>query len=46
MQSVLILIGAALAYAVYIYISSLRQNIAEAKRSGLPYIIARKPVIP
>ncbi|KAM6528335.1 hypothetical protein FALCPG4_009322 [Fusarium falciforme] len=40
MQSVLILIGAALAYAVYTYISNLRQNIAEAKRSGLPYIIA------
>ncbi|KAF5011519.1 hypothetical protein FDECE_2373 [Fusarium decemcellulare] len=40
MQTILLLIGVALAYAVYTYISNLRHNIAEAKRSGLPYIIA------
>ncbi|KAM5352305.1 hypothetical protein ACJ41O_005028 [Fusarium nematophilum] len=41
MQSLLILSGIALAYAAYTCLSSLRHNIAEAKKSGLPYIIAR-----
>ncbi|KAM5382048.1 hypothetical protein ACJZ2D_002650 [Fusarium nematophilum] len=40
MQSLLILSGIALAYAAYTCLSSLRHNIAEAKKSGLPYIIA------
>lgn len=44
MQSMLALIGLVLAYSIYSYVSKLRYNIAEAKRSGLPYIVARKPL--
>ncbi|KAH6985792.1 cytochrome P450 [Ilyonectria sp. MPI-CAGE-AT-0026] len=40
MQSMLALIGLVLAYSIYSYISKLRYNTAEAKRSGLPYIVA------
>lgn len=42
MKSLLIAAGATVAYGLYWYISHLRHNIAEAKRSGLPYIVARK----
>lgn len=44
MQSMLALIGLVLAYSIYSYISKLRYNTAEAKRSGLPYIVAREPL--
>ncbi|KAH7148802.1 cytochrome P450 [Dactylonectria macrodidyma] len=40
MQSVLALTGIITAFSTYSYISKLRHNIAEAKRSGLPYIVA------
>ncbi|KAK2810188.1 hypothetical protein FQN50_003158 [Emmonsiellopsis sp. PD_5] len=37
----LLIVGAAIAYTIYSFISGLQFNIAEAKRSGLPYIVAR-----
>ncbi|KAF4977841.1 hypothetical protein FZEAL_5684 [Fusarium zealandicum] len=40
MQSIIIISGVAIVYALHTYVSNLRHNIAEAKRSGLPYIIA------
>ncbi|KAF5026179.1 hypothetical protein F66182_1743 [Fusarium sp. NRRL 66182] len=40
MQSVLFLSGIAIAYAAYAYTSNLYRNIAEAKKSGLPYVVA------
>lgn len=42
MRSILALIGITVVYSVYRYVSGLRHNIAEAKRSGLPYIVARR----
>ncbi|KAK2745042.1 hypothetical protein FQN55_006399 [Onygenales sp. PD_40] len=36
--------GAVIAYTIYSFISGFRFNIAEAKRSGLPYIVA--PIFP
>ena len=41
MQTILTLFGAIISYAVYEYVSGLWKNIKAAKRSGLPYIIAR-----
>jgi hypothetical protein len=46
MQTILILIGAAILYAVYQYASGLWSNIEAAKKSGLPYIVARTSPIP
>ena len=40
--SVVLLVGAAVAFFVFHYASKLRHNIAAAKRSGLPYIVCRK----
>ncbi|KAF7554827.1 hypothetical protein G7046_g6705 [Stylonectria norvegica] len=39
-QTLLLIVGSAVVYAVYSSISSLRTNIAAAKKTGLPYIIA------
>ncbi|KAL0942419.1 cytochrome p450 3a21 [Colletotrichum truncatum] len=44
LSSIHLLLGAAVAWGVYSCISSLQRNIAEAKKSGLPYILA--PVSP
>lgn len=41
MQSLVLLATVAVAYFVYWCISGLRHNIAQAKKSDLPYIIAR-----
>ncbi|KAF9882183.1 cytochrome P450 [Colletotrichum karsti] len=43
-SSVYALLGALVAYGVYACVSGLQRNIAEAKKSGLPYIIS--PVSP
>ncbi|KAH6899656.1 cytochrome P450 [Thelonectria olida] len=40
MQTVLVLIGLAVVYAVYSSVTGLRHNIAVAKSTGLPYIVA------
>ncbi|UZP35738.1 hypothetical protein NXS19_003554 [Fusarium pseudograminearum] len=40
MQTVLLLVGAAILFAAYKYASGLRSNIEAAKKSGLPYIVA------
>lgn len=41
-SSVVLALCAILGYFVYSNLSGLRKNIAAAKRSGLPYMIARK----
>jgi hypothetical protein len=46
MQTVLILIGLAVVYAVYSGVTGLRHNIAVAKSTGLPYIVARTNTSP
>ncbi|KAF6813005.1 cytochrome p450 3a21 [Colletotrichum sojae] len=43
-SSIYALVGAVVAYGVYSYVSGLQRNIAEAKKTGLPYIVA--PVSP
>lgn len=40
-SSIYALLGAVVAYVVYVYVSSLHRNMAEAKKSGLPYILSR-----
>lgn len=40
-SSIYALIGAVIAYGVYSYVSGLQRNIAEAKKSGLPYVVSR-----
>ncbi|OLN85601.1 Steroid 17-alpha-hydroxylase/17,20 lyase [Colletotrichum chlorophyti] len=39
-SSAVVLAGAVVAYVVYSYVSGLQRNIAEAKKVGLPYIVA------
>ncbi|KPM43107.1 hypothetical protein AK830_g3449 [Neonectria ditissima] len=39
-QSVLAFVGLVVAFVAYSCVSKLRHNIAEAKRSGLPYIVS------
>lgn len=46
MQTIILLGLTALTYLVYTYISGLQGNIAAAKKSGLPYIVARKSISP
>lgn len=48
MQTLLLVVGASLVYGAYYYVSNLRHNIAEAKRSGFNYVIVRTslPVSP
>lgn len=46
MQAILALVGVALAYGVYSYISNLRHNISLAKKTGLPYIVTRMLQLP
>lgn len=41
MQTILILLGAVISYVMYEYVSGLRSNIEAAKKSGLPYVVAR-----
>lgn len=41
MQTVVVLTGLAAVYCMYSCISGLRRNIAVAKSTGLPYIVAR-----
>lgn len=38
-----LLLGSVLVYGLYLYIQGLRSNIAAARRTGLPYAVARKP---
>jgi len=38
-SSIVILIGAVVAYSVYANVTGLRRNIVEAKKVGLPYVI-------
>lgn len=42
MQKVLLVLGAAFAYAVFSFIVGLRRNIAIAKTTNLPYVVVRK----
>jgi hypothetical protein len=42
MQTIILLGLTAVSYLVYTYISGLQRNIAAAKKSGLPYIVARE----
>lgn len=46
MKSILLVLAASLIVFAYRQISGLRRNIALAKRSGLPYIVAREFVPP
>lgn len=41
MKSVVLALGAVLGYAIFSYLSGLRRNINAAKKSGLPYVVAR-----
>lgn len=41
MQSLIIIVIATLLYFAYDRVTKLQYNIAEAKKSGLPYIVAR-----
>ncbi|KAF4837199.1 Cytochrome P450 3A11 [Colletotrichum tropicale] len=43
-SSIYALVGAVVAYGVYSYVSGLQRNIAEAKKSGLPYVVS--PISP
>jgi len=43
MRTVVSLAGATIAYSVYAAVQGLRKNIAAARRSGLKYVISRKP---
>ena len=43
-SSVVMLLGAAVAYGLFTIISGLWKNVAAAKRSGLPYYVIRKLV--
>ena len=45
-SSVLLLLGAVVAYGLFTTVSGLLKNIAAAKRSGLPYYVIRKPARP
>lgn len=40
-SSIYALVGVVVVYGVYSYVSGLQRNIAEAKKTGLPYIVAR-----
>ncbi|WDK20384.1 cytochrome P450 [Colletotrichum graminicola] len=40
-SSIVILIGAVVAYSVYANVTGLRRNITEAKKVGLPYVVTR-----
>ena len=42
-SSIVLLLGAAVAYGIFATVSGLSRNIAAAKRSGLPYYVIRKP---
>lgn len=41
MHLVVYAFGVLVAYGGFVYVSGLLHNIAEAKRSGLPYIVTR-----
>lgn len=41
MQTLLLVVGASVAYGLYRYVSNLRHNITEAKRSGFNYVVVR-----
>lgn len=40
--TVLVAVGVALAAATYTYVSGLQNNIAKARKTGLPYLVVRK----
>lgn len=40
-SSVVLLVSASIAWAVYAYISGLRSNVAKAQRTNLPYMVVR-----
>lgn len=41
LSALYVLAGAVLAYGAFTYFNGLRSHIADAKRSGLPYVVAR-----
>jgi hypothetical protein len=41
-STLLVVVGAAVAYWVFNVLSALRRNVAAAKKTGLPYYLARK----
>ncbi|KAK2065529.1 hypothetical protein LY76DRAFT_586245 [Colletotrichum caudatum] len=40
-SSIVILVGAVVAYGLYANVTGLRRNLAEAKKVGLPYVVTR-----